>query len=469
MTPQPTENQVLSFGEYRRARVSRDGRYDGLFYSGASTTKVYCRSICPVRPAMESNNVFFKSRAEAESAGYRPCLRCRPELAPNDFDRNPVHNTFHHGVISIHQGRFDFSMEGRLQAYRKTFQLGFAKMLLTDTTRPVEEIAGIARFNTGREMLEALSGLYGRDPTTFRKPIAIQNRPGVQSCALMLAYRPPMNWPALMEYFSERAVSGVETVSEGIYRRSFSLNGSRGWFSLQDKPERNSVRLNVHASNLNCLMPVVWRVRRMFDLDADPLTLDAFFGGDPLLGYIWSKHPGLRAPVGWDAFESAVRAVVGQLVSVGMAIKFLGNIVEKYSEELPLPAPQGISRIFPGLDVLQRVDLRSCGLTRNKAAAIESLAWEVVSGVLDLEKPGPLEAFIKQCTAIRGIGDWTAHTIALRSRGDTDAFPASDLGILKAMAAAGQPSKPAQIIKTAERWRPWRSYAARLLWMMPKE
>jgi AraC family transcriptional regulator of adaptative response / DNA-3-methyladenine glycosylase II len=271
-----------------------------------------------------------------------------------------------------------------------------------------------------------------------------------------------------MDYFRARAVSGLETVSGGIYTRSFSLDGHYGWFSLQHKPERSAVRFAVHASNLICLMPVVSRVRRMFDLDADPLALDAFFGKDPFLGPVWSRHAGLRVPVGWDAFEFAVRAVVGQLISVGVATILAGNIVSEFSEELSLPGPRGIEKVFPGPAELQRADLVPCGLTRSKAEAIRSLAQAAIDGTLDLDRSGPMDTFIKQCTDIRGIGAWTAHTIAMRGRGDADAFPASDLGIVKAMAAAGQPSKPAQIRKIAERWRPWRSYAAMLLWMMPR-
>jgi len=475
MSLQPTENHTFSFEECRRARVSRDWRYDGLFYSGAATTKIYCRAICTGRPPREANTIFFASRDRAEEAGFRPCLRCRPELAPNYVAGNTVDEPVHHGLDPIHEGPTgqmsddDIAVGTPGQVSWKTFQLGFAKMLLTDTALPVKTVAGIAKFDSPRKLLNALSGLYGRDPLAFRKPLAVENRPGVQSCSLMLSYRPPLDWPALIDYFSARALVGVEKVSKGIYRRSFSLNGHHGWFSLHHKPERSAVRLAVHASNLICLMQVVWRIRRMLGLDADPLALEAFFGQDPLLGPVWTRHAGLRVPVGWDAFEFAVRAVVGQLVSVGVATKLVGNIVESFAEQLALPAPQGIEKVFPGPADLQGADLGSCGMTRNKAAAIVSLARAVVSGTLDLEKTGPLETFIKQCTAIHGIGEWTAHTIAMRGRGDADAFPASDLGIVKAMTAAGQPSKPAQIRKIAERWRPWRSYAAMLLWMMPRK
>jgi AraC family transcriptional regulator of adaptative response / DNA-3-methyladenine glycosylase II len=445
-----TDSHYLSFRNCRKARLARDRRYDGLFYSAASTTKIYCRPICPGNPPLESNTVFFNSRAEAEKAGFRPCLRCRPELAP-DKDNDA-------------SGPFGAPQHGDWQ----TVQLGFAKMLLTDTGLPLKEIARIAKFASSAEMLDALSNLFGRDPMAFRKPLPVHETPGLKSCALMLAYRPPLDWRALMAYFNARALVGVEQVTHGVYQRSFCLDGAFGWFSLHHRPDRCAVHLEVHASELTCLMQVVRRVRRMLGLDADPMTLGAFFSRDPLLGAVWALHPGLRVPVGWDAFEFAVRAIVGQLVSVGAATKLVGKLVSAVSEKSCHPVPEGLGKVFPGPSDFIRADLGSCGLTRSKAGAIGALAREVASGVLKLERAGPLDPFIKQCTALKGVGDWTAHTIAMRGRGDADAFPASDLGIVKAMSAAGQPSKPAEIRKIAERWRPWRSYAAMLLWMMPR-
>ena len=471
MITQTTKNNTFSFRVCRRARVARDARYDGLFFSGASTT------------------IFFQSRAQAEEAGFRPCLRCRPELAPGKPVRNAAGWQVHHALGRIHQGLYpnkvfeaqadpikappgqvpiDFrtTVETTLPRYWRTFQLGFAKMLLTDTALSLEDITSISRFDDSQDMLDALSSLYRRDPLVFRKPLTVQNQPGEKSCALMLSYRPPFDWSALLNYFRVRTIASVEKVADEIYQRSFCLNGHRGWLSLQNVPNFNAVRLEVHASGLSCLMQVVWRVRRMFDLDADPLVLGAFFGEDPLLGPIWLRHPGLRVPVGWDAFEFAVRAIVGQLISVGVATKLVGKIVEAFAENLSLPAPKGIEKLFPSPACLQGADMRPCGLTRNKAAAIAALAQAVVSGTLELEKTSALDTFIKQCTDLRGIGEWTAQTIAMRGLGDADAFPASDLGIVKALSGAGQPFKPAHIRKIAGRWRPWRAYAAMLLWMM---
>ena len=339
-------------------------------------------------------------------------------------------------------------------------------MLLTDTALPLEEIADITRFENAPQMLDALSGLYRREPLRFRKPLAVQTQPGLKSCAMKLYFRPPLDWPALLDYFRLRAVCGVERVADAVYRRSFCLNGQPGWLSLQKVPKVHAVRLEVHASGLSCLIAVVWRVRRMLDLDADPRTLGAFFGADPLLGPAWLSRPGLRVPMGWDAFEFAVRAVTGQRVSVGAATKLVGNIVSAFGEELALPAPEGIEKMFPGPARLHGADLRSCGLTRNKAAAIEGLAQGVLTGTLALESAGDPDTFIQRCTTLKGIGEWTAQTIAMRGLGDKDAFPASDLGIVKGLCAAGQSLRPAHIRKMAERWRPWRSYAAMLLWGM---
>jgi len=489
MKTQTIKNSSLSFDICRRSRVSRDVRYDGFFFSGAATTKIYCRPICPGKPPLESNNIFFQSRTQAEAAGFRPCLRCRPELAPDHPIEKAAGWQVRNTLGRIRQGLLpdkvidaqtdpaeavsgqlgiDFSatVGTTLSMYWKTFQLGFAKMLLTDTALSIEDIAGITRFDNSRGMLDALSGIYRRDPLVFRKPLAVQNQPGVKSCALLLSYRPPFDWAALLNYFRARAIAGVEKVVGEVYQRSLCLNGHHGWLSLQNVPSINAVRLEAHASDLSCLMQVVWRVRRMLDLDADPLSLEAFFGDDPLLGSAWLRHPGLRVPVGWDAFEFAVRAIVGQLVSVGVATKLVGNIVEAFADNLPLPAPKGIEKVFPGPSRLQGGNMRPCGLTRNKAAAIVGLAQAAVNGTIDLESVSDLDTFIRRCTALRGIGEWTAQTIAMRGLGDKDAFPASDLGIVKALSTVGQRSKPAHIRKLAERWRPLRSYAAMLLWMM---
>jgi AraC family transcriptional regulator, regulatory protein of adaptative response / DNA-3-methyladenine glycosylase II len=490
MTTKTTENNAIAYDVCRTARVARDARYDGLIFSGATSTRVYCRPTCAGKPPLASNNVYFQNAAQAEAAGYRPCLRCRPELSPGNLIRNGARWEVRHALGLIHQwtpsGESFDTLAAKIEApergiraffqkavgtdptgYLKTFQLGFAKMLITDTAFPLNDIAKATGFADASRMLGALTNLYHRDPLAVRKPIPPDQRHhDRQSCRLMLAYRPPFDWAALLDYFRKRAVRGVEHVNGSAYRRSFCLNGHTGWFSVQDEPDANAVRLDLHTSDPGCLMPVVRRVRRMLDLDADPLGLKSLFGKDRVLGPTWLRHPGLRVPVGWDAFEFAVRAIAGQLVTVTAATAVMGRIAALFSRNLEMPGAEGIERVFPGPAELQGADLLACGLTRTKAAAISALAQAVAGGGLELETTSSLVEFIRRCTAIRGIGDWTAQTIAMRGLGNPDAFPAGDLGIVKALSISGRRLKPKRIYEMAERWRPWRAYAAMLLWLM---
>jgi len=479
-------NSTLPFHDCRRARLARDPRMDGIFFSGSATTGIYCRSTCPGTPPLESNNVFFHSRAQAEAAGFRPCLRCRPELAPGPAPGRSADWRLHEKILQGLASRDTLNTRGHqlnmalrqedaaehttlgatLPQYCKTHQLGFAKQLITDTALSVEDIARITRFDGSRDMLKSISQLYRRDPLALRNPLPVQAQPGVKSCALMLAYRPPLDWSSLLAYFGMRSVAGVEIVADGVYQRSFGLGEDYGWLVLQNVPSANAVRLEVHAATLTFLMPLVGRVRRMLGLDADPRALEALFARDPLLGPTWRRYPGLRVPMVWDPFEFAVRAVVGQLISVKAATKLVGNIVAAYGEDLALPSPAGIGKVFPHPAALAEADLPTCGLTRTKATAIASLARTVPQGIFSLTPDCSLDAFIKQCTALPGIGDWTAQSIAMRGLGHPDAFPAGDLGIVKALSPAGQRLKPVQIHKIAQRWRPWRAHAAMLLWMM---
>jgi AraC family transcriptional regulator of adaptative response / DNA-3-methyladenine glycosylase II len=468
-TGSPAKDGVsFGFETCRNARVNRDRRYDGLFYSAAATTKVYCRSICPGKPPLVSNTVFFKTREEAESAGFRPCLRCRPELAPGSAIQNTIlsqdsrPHDYNHRTLSLEEE----GDGGAGQTNWTRYQVGFAKILLTDTDLPLKLISRICRFENSQKMMHVLSNLYHRDPRTFRKPLPVESHAGLSSCALILSYRRPFDWSVLLDYFRARAVRRMESVADDVYQRSFDLGRHQGWLCLEHMPGKNAVRLEVHATDLICLMQVVWRVRRMLGLDADPMALEAIFREDPLLGDVWLRYPGLRVPVAWDAFELAVRAVVGQVISVTAATGLVGRIVETFGTRLSVPGPKGIEKVFPGPANLQKVDLRSCGLTATKAKAIAALARAVTMGELDLTMTVDLDTFIRKCIGLPGIGEWTAQTIAMRGLGHPDAFPAGDLGIVKAMSIAGQPMTATQIRKMADRWRPQRSFAAMLLWKL---
>ncbi len=274
MITQTTRNNTAAFRVHRAARVARDARYDGLFFSRTSTTKIYCRSICPGKPALESNNIFFQSRTQAEDAGFRPCLRCRPELAPSLPIRNAAGWQFRNALGRIQQGLFpnkafetqansinappgqlpnDFlaTIGTPLPKHWKAFQLGFAKMLLTDTAQSLIDITSITRFDNSQAMLDSLSSLYRRDPLVFRKPLAVQNQPVEKSCALMRCYRPPFDWSALLDYFRARTIDSLEKVAGEVYQRSFCINGHQGWLSLQNVPDADAVRMEVYGSDLS--------------------------------------------------------------------------------------------------------------------------------------------------------------------------------------------------------------------------
>lgn len=458
----------------------RDGdvQYDGIFFSGVSSTGIYCRSTCPATSPLEKNNSFYQNKAQAEKAGLRPCLRCRSELAPDKPIQEDSMWQINNTIGRIHKGLFTDNMtKSQIDEftsiigvtpvkYWKTFQLGFAKTLLTDTSLSTKDIARITKFDTSEKMLNELFQLYRRDPIKVRKPLKVEAEYGEKSCALHLFYRPPFDWSVLLDYFATRTIAGVEKVTGDTYLRSFCLNGQQGWFSLQNVQNKNALRLEVHTSDLSCLMSLVWRVRMMFDLNADPVKLKELFEKDSILGSVWSRHPGIRVPVCWDPCEFTVRAIVGQLISVKAATKLVTNIVEKFAEDLSISTPKGIKKIFPSASHLREIGKHSFGLTQNKIAAIEGFSKIVVEDIIDLENVDNLDAFLQQCKSVRGIGEWTAQSIAMRGMGSKNAFPASDLGIVQAMLSTNsQKRSPAQIKRIAERWRPLRSYAAMLLWM----
>lgn len=463
----------------RRDQPRPDARSDGLVYTTVKTTGIYCRPICPAGPPLEKNVGRATGRAEAEQAGFRPCLRCRPELAPNRPLAKTAPWPVRRVIEAVRRGldgdKIEFGLECPdfeavvgvpVSAYRQTVQTSFAKMLLTDTALPEDEIAVITGYNDADAMLAELTELYHRDPVKVRRPIPVPSRPGLKSCTLNLAYRPPYDWPGLLNYFRARAVPGLEAVEADSYHRTFRLNGRSGRLSLRNHPEENALRLEVHATDLSGLMDLVWRVRRMTDLDADPVVLDLVFGPDPLLGPIWNRNPGLRVPVCFDALEFAVRAVAGQLISVTAATKLVGKITARLGDDLPWPAPLDLTKTFPGPDQLIEADLHSLGLTKTKATAVAALARAGIGAGLDYGQADSLDEFIKRMTALKGVGDWTAQCLAMRGLGDGDGFPAADLGIVKALSPTGQKAKPKEIYDLARRWRPWRSYAAMLLWSL---
>lgn len=472
---------------YERARLSRDARFDGRFYIGVRTTGIYCRPICPANPPRSKNISFYTTAAAASEAGFRPCLRCRPECAPGTPAWAGTSTTVRRGLRLIAEGALD---EGNVEvlaerlgvtsrhlrrlftkhvgasplAVAHTQRLHFAKRLLDQTSLSMQEIAVAAGFGSVRRFNDTFLKTYGKSPRELRRSNGVVRSRGTLNVAL--AYRPPFDWTSLLEFFSGRAMPGVELVRDGRYLRTVRIGDEHGIVDVQDTG--GSLSLAIHGIGTASLFSTVQRVRGMFDLDAPIDDISATLGADRTLRRALDENPGVRVPGAWDGWELAVRAVLGQQVSVKAATTFAGRIARRFGDPVTL-AIDGVDdapdRLFPGPGKLRRARLENLGVIRSRAQTIRDLAKAVDEGRLRFDSAQSVDEFCAAFTAIRGIGDWTAEYVAMRVLKEPDAFPASDLGLLRAFDnEAGKRLRPAQLLRRAEAWRPWRAYAALLIW-----
>jgi AraC family transcriptional regulator of adaptative response / DNA-3-methyladenine glycosylase II len=471
-----------------RALQSRDARFDGRFFTAVRSTGVYCRPVCPARTPRRENCVFLPCAAAAQEAGYRPCLRCRPEASPGTPAWLGTSATVSRALRLIGDGALDAegvdALAGRLgigaRHLRRLFleHLGatpvaiaqnrrvlFAKKLIDETALPMAQIAHAAGFASLRRFNDAVLHTYGRAPRDLRRRAAPDARAGVTR--LHLAYRPPYPWRAVLDFLSARATRGVEQVTGDVYRRSFRHGDTAGWLEVAAVPGRNELRAWIHHARPLVLIRLAQRLRAVFDLEADPEEISRSLGGDPVLRRGLRRLPGVRVPGAWDGFELAVRAILGQQVSVTAASTLAGRLAAAFGEALPAdaaPADGGPALLFPTPASLAGADLRAIGLTGARAHAVRSLAEAVAAGRLLLEPSPDPSATVAQLTALPGIGPWTAEYVAMRALREPDAFPATDLGLRRALGVSS-----AELARRAERWRPWRGYAAMLLWQGPPD
>lgn len=467
------------------ARLSRDPRFDGRFFTAVTTTGIYCRPICPA-PAPKSANVrYYPTAAAAAEAGFRPCLRCRPEAAPGTpaWLGTPV--TVNRGLRLITEGALDDgdvdSLAGRLGvgsrhlhrlfvrhlgappiAVAQTRRLHFAKKLLDETDLPMTQVALAAGFGSVRRFNDSIRKTYQRTPSQLRRLRQIAVIPEAGQYLFQLAYRPPYDWDALLEFLALRAIPGVEAVVAGCYRRTIAIGGLQGVIEISHAREARVLLLRIRFPEPAALLRIVARVRRMFDLEADPAVIARHFDRDALLGLAVRSRPGLRIPGAWDGFELAVRAILGQQVTVAGASRRAGLLAHQYGEPLAL-ADNELNRIFPTAAALAAAQIG--GMPATRARAIQALAEAIATGGLRIEPDADPERLLQRLRAIPGIGDWTVQYIAMRALGEPDALPATDLILLRT-AGNGQPLKPKQLLAQAEAWRPWRAYAAMHLWRL---
>ncbi len=464
---------------------SRDARFDGRFYAGVLTTGIYCRPICPARKPRPKNVRFFVTAAAAEEAGLRPCLRCRPESSPGTPDWSGSSALVARALRLISEGFLDGDgipeLAGRLHVgprhLRRLFlkHLGappiavaqnrrvlFAKKLLTETSLPVTEVAFSAGFSSIRRFNAAMHKTYGQPPSALRTAAATGLEPS--HFELKLAYRPPYDWGFMRQYLQARAIPGVEFVDQHRYVRTASIEDRAGLIQVQPVHSKNALLLRVSPTLSRNLLQIADRTRRLFDLSADPLEIGAHLGQDEWLASRIRQHPGIRVPGTWDGFETAIRAILGQQVSLRAANTLAGRLVAVCGRKLETEGQAELTHLFPTAAQLSGTGWEDVGLPASRIRAIRELAGAVRDGRLQLDTAASLEEAVDGLTALPGIGPWTAHYIALRVYGEPDAFPAHDLVLRKAAGQDGKPASAADLQKLAEAWRPWRAYAAMYLW-----
>lgn len=459
------------------ALISRDSRFDGVFFAGISSTGIYCRTVCPARQPKRDNCNFFSSAAAAERAGYRPCLRCRPELAPGHSRIDSVSRLAAGVAGRIEDGALgEMSLEELAEEFgvsdrhlRRVIQQEFgvspvelaqtqrllmAKRLLTDTSLPVIEVAFASGCSSLRRFNALFKERYRLNPTAIRKSKGKNAPVGVLRCEI--AYRPPLDWESLVGYLRDRSTAGVEMVDGARYCRTIQLGKHRGWVSAVPSKEKNAIVVEVSSSLAPVLLPVLSRLKRVFDLDADPHQIVAH------LGPLAEGNPGLRVPGSFNGFELAVRAILGQQVSVKGATTLAGRLAAAFGEPIETPFAV-LTHLAPTAERFasaEPAEVAAIGLPLKRAATIVGLAAAVVDGRVTLEPRADVEKTMAALVALPGIGDWTAQYVAMRALAWPDAFPHTDLGIKYAIGE----SDPRRILEIGEQWRPWRSYAVMHLW-----
>lgn len=464
-----------------RALRTHDARFDGRFFVGVGTTRIYCRPVCTAKTPLARNCAFFPSAAAAEAHGFRPCLRCRPELAPGFATVDANRRLAQAAAGLIEDGRLEdasladlaerlgvtdrhlrrvFQQEFGVSpvAYAQTQRLLLAKRLLTDTALPVLDVAMASGFASLRRFNDLFRMRYRMTPGDLRR--SAPARTDAEHLRFDLAYRPPYDWPAMLDFLAGRAIAGVEAVDGRRYRRTVRLQRAgkthAGWIEVAPAPGKSALRVTASASLAGAIPALLAQVKTLFDLGCRPDEIAATLG--PLAG----AHPGLRLPGALDGFEVAVRAILGQQVTVRAATTLAGRFAQSLGEPVDTPHA-ALGRLFPSpaaVAAREPSQIAALGIVGTRAAAIVALARAVEGGNLQLDPTAPVEQTLAALQRIPGIGPWTAQYVAMRALAWPDAFPHPDVAVLKAL----REPDARKALARAEAWRPWRSYAVLHLW-----
>lgn len=464
-----------------RARLSRDARFDGKFFIGVLGSGVYCRSICPAPTAKEKNVRYFPTAAAAAEAGFRPCLRCRPESSPGTPAWLGTSSTVSRalrligesglesggmevlaerlGVGARHLRRLFIRHLGATpSAVAQTRRLHFAKKLIDETRLPMSEVALASGFGCVRRFNAAIRKTYHRTPTQIRRLARQTTIQPENQYVFHLRFRPPYHWNGMLAFLAARATPGVEAVESGSYFRSIYVDGVAGYFEVSLDEEPNSLRVRIQFGDPRSLFFIIERIRTMFDLNADWADIARALKGDPALAGLVEAAPGLRVPGCWNGFELATRAILGQQITVRSATAVAGRIVKAFGRLFPATAH--LTHLFPPPEILAEGDLTGIGLPRARGQAIRALARAVCDGRISFDGIVECDSFLQRLIEIPGIGKWTAQYVAMRALGEPDAFPVGDAAALSALDL----TSPAELEFRAEAWRPWRAYATMYLW-----
>ena len=503
---------------YKEARINKDKNYDGKFFFGVKTTGVFCRPSCPSPTANEENTVYFDSMFNALNKGYRPCRRCRPDLTIEYYNSN-INGTVivRNALDKIYKGFLneksisdladEFNISDR--HLRKLFidNIGippvkaanyhkalFAKKLITYTNHSITEIAFSSGFNSIRQFNDVYQSVFGMTPTETKRSAVEKKDSGTK---LILYYKNDFDYNQILDFMRPRIIKGIETADNKSYSRTFRIETavtssehkekkyysnnteikdnsenksstqnsvSKGYFTVINNPEISALELTIHADNIKCCMELYYRVRKMFDLDTDYSVINEKFKKDEYLkkGMKNNSVPGL--PAAFDPYEFTVRAILGQQITVKAATTLAGRIAEKSGLKTPGNFPDGLDFFFPSPEEMIETDLEGLGITGIRQKTINTVTEALVNNLFSLTRNQSLEKFETEFSALKGIGSWTVHYTAMRGLGMTDSFPARDLGIIKALSFDGKKPKEKEILEIAEKWRPWRAYAALCLW-----
>ena len=469
-----------------RALRARDARFDGRFFVAVSSTRIYCRPICTVKPPRRENCRYYPSAAAAETGGYRPCLRCRPELAPGNASVDATSRVAQAAASLIEDRALDeegleavasrlgitdrhlrraFGAEFGVSPveFAQTQRLLLATRLLTDTALPVTDVAFASGFGSLRRFNALFKQRYRLQPGQLRRRMHEDGATTSDALRFELSYRPPYDWPAVSGFLGARAIAGVEAVEHGAYRRTVraAADGKPvfGWLEVAPSPKKSALRVTVSASLAKALPPVLSRVKSLMDLACNPTEIAQ------ALGVLAKSRPGLRVPGAFDGFEVAVRAIIGQQVSVAAARTVTGRIATAFGEPVATPFAS-LNAVFPAarrIADLPYGQIARLGMPGARAKTILGIARAIADGKLELVPNADIEATLEKLRSLPGVGEWTAQYIAMRALAWPDAFPHTDLGVMRALGE----KNPRRVLELGEAWRPWRAYAVLHLWHKP--